>query len=74
MRTFAQQRIKILLAKFQMHQMLNRTIEIIELKKIYKMDFYNIKKIDNHIHHSAAMSASHLRKFIMKKYYEEAET
>jgi len=38
------------------------------------MDFYNIKKVDNHIHHSAAMSASHLRKFITQKYNEEADT
>jgi AMP deaminase len=36
------------------------------------MDFFNIKKVDNHIHHTAAMSASHLRKFIKKKYNSEA--
>lgn len=38
------------------------------------MDFYNVKKIDNHIHHSAAMSASHLLRFIQKKAKTEPHT
>lgn len=32
-----------------------------------KRDFYNIIKVDTHIHHSAAMNAGHFLKFIKKK-------
>jgi AMP deaminase len=31
-------------------------------------------KVDNHIHHSAAMSAKHLLSFIKRKWTEESET
>ena len=74
MKTFAHQRIKILLQKFDMHEMLNRNHELQEQKLINKIDFYNMKMIDNHIHHTAAMSASHLRNFILKKYKKESST
>merc|ERR1719353_2620966 len=30
-------------------------------------DFYNVRKVDTHIHHSAAMNAKHLLRFIKKK-------
>eukprot|EP00913_Durusdinium_trenchii_P007273 g6836.t1 len=30
-------------------------------------DFYNVRKVDTHIHHSAAMNAKHLLRFMKKK-------
>lgn len=36
-------------------------------------DFFNIVKVDNHIHLAAAMTARHLLEFIQKKYKESPE-
>lgn len=33
-------------------------------------DFYNVRKVDTHIHHSSSMNQKHLLKFIKKKIRE----
>ena len=57
-----------------MHQIFNHDKEVTDQQKISHRDFYNIMKVDTHIHHSAAMSAKHLLDFIIKKIETESET
>lgn len=38
-----------------------------ELKAVPHRDFYNVRKVDTHVHHSACMNQKHLLKFIRKK-------
>jgi AMP deaminase len=54
--------------------MLNGETEQTEMMAIPHRDFYNVHKVDTHVHHSAAMNAKHLLSFIKKKckyFYEE---
>jgi hypothetical protein len=37
-------------------------------------DFYNVRKCDTHVHHSAAMNQKHLLRFIKSKLRKEPET
>jgi len=43
--------------KFKMHLVYNVDKEIFQQRRICGLDFYNTKKVDTHIHHSAAMTA-----------------
>jgi len=36
-------------------------------------DFYNVRKVDTHIHHSASMHQKHLLRFIKKKLKTEGD-
>ena len=45
----------------------NRELEIVEQQLTPHRDFYNIRKIDNHIHHAACMRAKQLFRFIRTK-------
>lgn len=39
---------------------------MLEQQSIHR-DFYNIRKVDTHIHHAACMRAKHLLRFIAEK-------
>jgi len=41
---------------------------MMEQQTIHHRDFYNIRKVDTHIHHSACMRAKHLLRFMRKKF------
>lgn len=66
-KTFAHNRLEILENKFKMHLSFNRDKESLQLQSISHRDFYNVRKIDTHVHHSAAMRAKHLLEFIIRK-------
>jgi AMP deaminase len=71
-KTFAYTRLSILEAKFNMHRVLNSDKEKSQQKSAPKRDFYNVYKVDTHIHLSSAMNQKHLLKFIKKKLQYEA--
>ena len=54
-KTMCYRRLKILESRFTLHLWLNDYIEVAEVKSIPHRDFYNVRKIDNHVHHSACM-------------------
>uniref|UniRef100_A0A8C8B146 AMP deaminase n=2 Tax=Otus sunia TaxID=257818 RepID=A0A8C8B146_9STRI len=61
-------------SKFQMHVLLNEMKELAAQKKVPHRDFYNIRKVDTHIHASSCMNQKHLLRFIkraMKKHLDE---
>lgn len=66
-KSFTFKRLKLLEALFNLHVLLNAERESLEQKKVPHRDFYNIRKIDTHIHHSAIMNQKHLLRFIKHK-------
>ena len=54
-------------AKFQMYLLLNEDKEVCITKINPHRDFFNVRKVDTHIHHSASMHPKHLLRFIKKK-------
>ncbi|XP_043932805.1 AMP deaminase 2 isoform X3 [Protopterus annectens] len=70
-KSFCYRRLQYLSSKFQMHVLLNEMKELAAQKKVPHRDFYNIRKVDTHIHASSCMNQKHLLRFIkraMKKY------
>jgi len=65
--TFCFQRLKLLQTKFELYTMSHFDRELEEQMATSHRDFYNVRKVDTHIHHSAAMNAKHLLRFIKKK-------
>ncbi|XP_034065368.1 AMP deaminase 2 isoform X1 [Gymnodraco acuticeps] len=73
-KSFCYRRLQYLSSKFQMHILLNEMKELAEQKKVPHRDFYNIRKVDTHIHASSCMNQKHLLRFIkraMKKFPKE---
>lgn len=54
--SFCYARTKFLESKFKMHTLFNSEREAADQKRIKNRDFYNILKIDTHIHHSQFMN------------------
>lgn len=66
-KSFAFKRLSYLEGKFQLHTLLNEYQEIADSKKVPHRDFYNVRKVDTHVHHSACMNQKHLLRFIKSK-------
>lgn len=43
---------------------------IIFVQQVPHRDFYNVRKVDNHVHHSSSMNQKHLLRFIKHKLKE----
>jgi len=73
-KSFAFRRLQYLEGKFSLYTLLNEYQETADSKKVPHRDFYNVRKVDTHVHHSACMNQKHLLRFIkykMKKYPDE---
>ncbi|OJJ53284.1 hypothetical protein ASPSYDRAFT_162328 [Aspergillus sydowii CBS 593.65] len=66
-KSFSFKRLSYLEGKFQLHSLLNEYQEIADSKKVPHRDFYNVRKVDTHVHHSACMNQKHLLRFIKSK-------
>ncbi|KIY51550.1 AMP deaminase [Fistulina hepatica ATCC 64428] len=62
-KSFAFRRLKYLASKFTMYSLLNEFQELADMK-VY---FYNVRKVDTHVHHSSCMNQKHLLRFIKHK-------
>jgi AMP deaminase len=67
-KSFCYRRLRFLESKFQLHTMLNETREIASQKRSPHRDFYNVRKVDVHIHAASCMNQKHLLRFIKKKF------
>lgn len=67
-------RLRILEGKFNLHRILNADREKNEQKNAPHRDFYNVCKVDTHIHLSAAMNQKHLLKFIKRKVKDDGDS
>lgn len=65
--SFAYKRLMILEARFELHMLMNANIEANQQKTVPHRDFYNVRKVDNHVHHSACMNQKHMLRFIKHK-------
>ncbi|KAI9761965.1 MAG: protein phosphatase 2A regulatory subunit cdc55 [Chaenotheca gracillima] len=73
-KSFAFRRLQYLEGKFNLYVLLNEYQEMADSKRVPHRDFYNVRKVDTHVHHSACMNQKHLLRFIkskMKKCPEE---
>lgn len=66
-KSFAFKRLSYLEGKFQLYTLLNEYQEVADSKKVPHRDFYNVRKVDTHVHHSACMNQKHLLRFIKSK-------
>lgn len=66
-KSFAFKRLLYLETKWNMYYLLNEFEENKQSKKNPHRDFYNVRKVDTHIHHSACMNQKHLLRFIKYK-------
>jgi len=53
--------------------MLNADREFLAQKTAPHRDFYNVRKVDTHVHHSACMNQKHLLRFIKSKLRKEPD-
>ncbi|CAM9724225.1 unnamed protein product [Ectocarpus sp. 4 AP-2014] len=60
-------RLQLLEARFNLHVLLNQEAELAAQKSVPHRDFYNVRKVDTHVHHSACMNQKHLLRFIKHK-------
>ncbi|EER34324.1 AMP deaminase [Candida tropicalis MYA-3404] len=72
-KSFAFKRLQYLEAKWNMYYLLNEFEENKQSKRNPHRDFYNVRKVDTHIHHSACMNQKHLLRFIKYKLKTEPD-
>ncbi len=66
-KSFAFRRLQYLEGKFNLYILLNEYQEMADSKSVPHRDFYNVRKVDTHVHHSACMNQKHLLRFIKSK-------
>ncbi|KAG8366285.1 hypothetical protein BUALT_Bualt17G0060500 [Buddleja alternifolia] len=66
-------RLRFLEEKFRLHLLVNADREFVAQKSAPHRDFYNIRKVDTHVHHSACMNQKHLLQFIKSKLKKEPD-
>lgn len=59
--------------KFRLHLLIKADREFLDQKSAPHRDFYNIRKVDTHVHHSACMNQKHLLRFIKSKLRQEPD-
>lgn len=66
-RTFCHRRLTLLQERFNMYLTLNENQERLEQIAVPHRDFYNVYKVDVHVHHSSMANQKHLLSFIKRK-------
>ncbi|KAJ8954801.1 hypothetical protein NQ318_014913 [Aromia moschata] len=73
LKSFCYRRLSYLSSKFQLHVLLNELRELASQKAVPHRDFYNIRKVDTHIHAASCMNQKHLLRFIKKTLKKNAD-
>ncbi|KAK7578161.1 hypothetical protein V9T40_010366 [Parthenolecanium corni] len=66
LKSFCFKRLCYLSSKYQLHVLLNEVHELAAQKAVPHRDFYNIRKVDTHLHAASCMNQKHLLRFIKK--------
>ncbi|KAG2155810.1 AMP deaminase, partial [Suillus bovinus] len=66
-KSMAYRRLKYLASKFEMYSLLNEGQELADMKSVPHRDFYNVRKVDTHVHLASCMNQKHLLRFIKSK-------
>ncbi|KAL0004007.1 hypothetical protein SO802_011568 [Lithocarpus litseifolius] len=72
-RSSCHHRLRFLEEKFRLHLLVNGDREFLAQKSAPHRDFYNVRKVDTHVHHSACMNQKHLLRFIKSKLRKEPD-
>ncbi|XP_021908594.1 probable AMP deaminase isoform X2 [Carica papaya] len=72
-RSACHHRLRFLEEKFRLYLLINADKEFLAQKSAPHRDFYNIRKVDTHVHHSACMNQKHLLRFIKSKLRKEPD-
>ncbi|PIA62452.1 hypothetical protein AQUCO_00200458v1 [Aquilegia coerulea] len=72
-RSACHHRLRLLEEKYRLHLLVNADREFLSQKGAPHRDFYNVRKVDTHIHHSACMNQKHLLRFIKSKLRKEPD-
>ena len=62
-----------IIQKFRLHLLVKGDSEFLLQKSAPHRDFYNVRKVDTHVHHSACMNQKHLLRFIKSKLGKEPD-
>ncbi|XP_059471605.1 AMP deaminase 2 isoform X2 [Neocloeon triangulifer] len=73
LKSFCYRRLTYLSSKYQLHVLLNELRELAAQKAVPHRDFYNIRKVDTHIHAASCMNQKHLLRFIKKTLKNHAD-
>lgn len=66
-KSFAFRALDILEGKYNLYFLVNTYEETAICKRVPHRDFYNVRKVDTHVHHSACMNQKHLLRFIKSR-------
>ena len=66
-KSFAFRQLDILEGRFHLYFLVSSYQETADCKRVPHRDFYNVRKVDTHVHHSACMNQKHLLRFIKSK-------
>lgn len=66
LKSFCYRRLCYLSSKYQLYALLNEMRELSAQKAVSHRDFYNIRKVDTHVHAASCMNQKHLLRFIKK--------
>ncbi|XP_065905319.1 AMP deaminase 2-like isoform X3 [Dysidea avara] len=66
-KSFCYRRLRYLEAHFNLHVLLNEMRELAAQKSMPHRDFYNVRKVDTHVHAASCMNQKHLLRFIKKQ-------
>ncbi|XVF02293.1 hypothetical protein REPUB_Repub04eG0163200 [Reevesia pubescens] len=72
-RSACHHRLRFLEENFRLHLLVKADREFLAQKSAPHRDFYNIRKVDTHVHHSACMNQKHLLRFIKSKLRKEPD-
>ncbi|CAH2044833.1 unnamed protein product, partial [Iphiclides podalirius] len=72
LKSFCYRRLCYLFSKFKMHVLLNEIHELALQKAVPHRDFYNVRKVDTHIHAASCMNQKHLLRFMKRTLRERA--
>ncbi|KAI7846983.1 hypothetical protein BDC45DRAFT_38185 [Circinella umbellata] len=67
-------RLQYLEGKWKMYKLVNEYEELVDSKRTPHRDFYNVRKVDTHIHQDSSMTQMHLLRFMktkLKQYPDE---
>ncbi|XP_055389490.1 AMP deaminase 2 isoform X2 [Condylostylus longicornis] len=73
LKSFCYRRLSYLHSKYTLHVLLNELRELASQKAVPHRDFYNIRKVDTHIHAASCMNQKHLLRFIKKTLKNNAD-
>ncbi|KAF5283821.1 hypothetical protein FQA39_LY04641 [Lamprigera yunnana] len=73
LKSFCYRRLSYLSSKFQLHVLLNELKELASQKAVPHRDFYNIRKVDTHVHAASCMNHKHLLRFIKRTLKSNAD-